>query len=402
MKRLMILCASLAACGDDFEIPDPVDMTFCVAVTELENTCDDRPLREAEGVLVDAYLRVDGSVELFDASMIIPGPYSFPNLRPHGGRLEYDADRYASRPDKTYPYRIEGAFAMDGIDVTLTERWYHPGDLSDCVRKVRIAGKPRGFLDPASLDGIFEIKGSYHGVVCGTDAWPAVPLGERVYKLDVRPGDGMMVLSLAGAVFLEASLPAADGAIDWDGTVWLAGVEGIAELHGGLHGRFAPGEVAADLTFRTLDLGSGCRHAYRLTGAKRSAAGDEVGSDYRAVYRVRDGCEGTVATFEGRMEMIRQGPGEIEVIDEFGDWFIDAEGASLSETDGSPSEGLIASFNGTAEPPFASYTLEFASYDTDGAVTCTFAWDVDAVVRYHPEFEWTPAYEPDPPEPETP
>src|SRR5689334_10807316 len=125
MKRLMVLCASfLVACGDNTKPIDPVDMTFVADVTELENTCDDRPLDTDQGAFIGAWLHVDGTVELLDGNVLIPGPGSFPNVRPHGGRVDYDANRYSTFAERTYPFHIEGTLTMEGLDLTLTERWY--------------------------------------------------------------------------------------------------------------------------------------------------------------------------------------------------------------------------------------------------------------------------------------
>ncbi|HJV33092.1 MAG TPA: hypothetical protein VJ694_03630, partial [Patescibacteria group bacterium] len=388
MKRLMFLIAScLAACGDNLDRIDPVDMTFVADVTELENSCDGRPLGSAEEAFVDAVLRADGTVELREGHPLIPGPGIFPNVRPHGGLVDYDANRYSVYPDKTYPYRSEGALSMDGMDLTLTEHWYRTPDFSDCVRKVRIAGKPRGFRDASSLDGRYEILTSYYGEVCGADPWPASPLGEQVYVLDAHPRPSGVVMVLGGAVWLEPSAPASDGAVDWDGRLWISGIEGIEELDGGLHGRFTSAHLHAELTFHTDDQAPGCRHAYLLHGGKRAAEPVDVGGDYRAVYRLRDECEGTVKAYEGSLTAIRQGPDEVEFYDDWGDWFIDAAGGSFHETDGTEADGQVATFSGTSDPPYLSYSLEFRFYDADGS-SCVYAWDVDAVARYAPEFDW--------------
>jgi hypothetical protein len=399
MKRLLAMTvACLAACGDNLAPPDPVDMTFVADVTELRNTCDDRPLKTSSEAFVDAYLHADGTVQLTTGESLIPGPGSFPNVRPHGGSVDYDAQRYSSYPDKTYPYHIEGSLSMDGMDLTVTEHWYKASDFSDCLRQARVVGKPRGFRDAGSLDGRYEIQTSYYGVVCGTDPWPSQPLGQLVYVLDAHPTAGGVVLVLADAVYLEVPMPDAESGIDWNGTVYLAAPDGIEELEGGLQGRFTPSHLHADLSFRTPDLAPGCRHAYLLHGDKRAADPVEVGNDYRAVYRLRDSCAGTVVSYEASLTLVRQSPTEIEVKDDWGDWFIDADGASLYETDGSPSEGEVGTFTGTADPPYASYTLEFETFHADGT-SCVYGWDVDAAARYAPEVEWTPAFLPDPPKP---
>ena len=399
MKRLVVLTLScLAACGDDLKPVDPVDMTFVADVVELENTCDDRPLAEAHEVFVDAVRRADGTVELFDGHGLIPGPGDFPNLRPYAGAVSYDARRYSTYPDKTYPFRIEGALSMDGIDLVMTESWYRTPDFSDCVRKARVRGIPRGFRDPGALDGRYEIRTSYYGEVCGSDPWPSAPLGEGVYVLDAHPRATGVAMVLGGAIFLEPSPPSPDGAVDWEGRLWLSGVEGVEEIDGGLHGRFAPTGLRAELTFHRDDQAPGCRHAYRLDGAKRASPPSDVGADYDAVYRLRDECEGTVASYEAPLMLVRQGPAEIEVYDDWGDWYIDADGSSLYETDGSEAEGQTATFTGTADPPYLSYTLEFRFFHADGS-SCVYAWDVDAVARYAPEVDWSPAFMPDPPKP---
>jgi len=398
MKRLAILIAScLAACGDDVKPIDPVDMTFVADVTELENTCDDRPL-DTDRAYIGAWLHADGTVELLDGSVLIPGPGSFPNVRPHGGRVDYDANRYSTYPDKTYPYRIEGTLTMSDLDLTMTEHWYRNPGFADCIRKVRVVGVPRGFLDPASLDGTYEIHTSYYGEICGGLPPAGPPLGEQVYVLDAHPETAGVVIGLADAIFLQPPMPASDGAIDWDGTVYLAAPDGIEELDGGLHGVFTPSRMQAELTFRTPDQPLDCRHTYLLDGAKRAADASEVGNDYRAVYRLRDECEGTVSSYEGGLRLTRQSATEIEVYDDWGDWFIEADGATLYETDGSEAEGQVATFAGTAAPPYVSYTLEFRFFNGDGT-SCVYAWDVDAVARYHPEFAWDPAFLPDPPDP---
>jgi len=399
MKRFTILIAScLAACGDNLKPIDLVDTTFVADVTEIENTCDDRPLAEAGEVFVDAVRHADGTVELREGSPLIPGPGSFPNTRPYAGAVAHDANRYSTFPDKTYPYRIEGALSMEGLDLTLTEHWYRTPGFSDCLRKVRIVGAPRGFRDPASLDGRYEIMTSYYGEICGSSPWPAKPFAAQVYVLDAHPRATGVAMALADAIFIEPPAPASDGAVDWDGRVSFAGIDGFEELDGGLHGNFTPSRLHAELTFHTADQSLGCRHAYLLHGGKRASEPVDVGGDYRAVYRLRDGCEGTVASYEAPLTLIRQGPSEIEVYDDWGDWFIDADGASLYETDGSEAEGQIATFSGTAEPPYVSYTLEFRSFDADGS-SCAYAWDVDAVARYAPEYGWEPAFMPEPPNP---
>ena len=397
MKRLSVLIL-FAACGDDLKPVDPVDMTFVAEVTELENTCDDRQLTEAGEVFIDAVRAADGTVELLEWDLLIPGPGIFPNVRPRDGVVDYDANRYSTYPDKTYPYRIEGALTMDGLDLTLIEHWYRTPDFSDCLRKVRIVGRPRGFRDASSLDGRYEIMTSYYGEVCGSDPWPALPLGERVYVLDAHPRSTGVAMVLGGAVFIEPPAPAPDGTVDWDGQVWLSGVEGEEELQGGLRGVFTAERLHAELAFRTPDQAAGCFHAYLLHGDKRAAEPVEVGGDYVAVYRLRDECEGTVASYESTLTAIRQGPDELEFYDDWGDWFIDADGASFYETDGSEADGQVATFTGTSDPPYLSYTLEFRYFDADGG-SCVHAWDVDAVARYAPEYDWEPAFLPDPPNP---
>ncbi|HJV33106.1 MAG TPA: hypothetical protein VJ694_03710, partial [Patescibacteria group bacterium] len=122
------------------------------------------------------------------------------------------------------------------------------------------------------------------------------------------------------------------------------------------------------------------------------------GGDYRAVYRLRDECEGTVKAYEGALTAIRQGSDEVEFYDDWGDWFIDADGGAFYETDGTEADGQTATFSGTSDPPYLSYTLEFRFYDAEGT-SCAYAWDVDAVARYAPEFDWNPAFMPDPPNP---
>lgn len=399
MKRLRVLMlASLAACGDNFAPIDPVDMTYVADVTELQNTCDGRPLDAAREVFIDAYLHADGAVELRDGESLIPGPGSFPNVRPHDGRVEYDASRYSVYPDKTYPYRIEGALSMDGMDLTLTEHWYRMPDFGDCLRQVRIVGLPRGFRDADALDGRYEIHTSYYGEVCGGDPWPNQPLGQRVYVLDAHPYADGVGMNLAGTIFMKPTLPAADGTIDWDGTVYLAVPDGIDKLDGSLHGSFTPSRMHVELVFHAGGQAPGCRYAYLLHGDKRAADPVEVGNDYRAVYRLRDSCERTVQTYEAPLMLVRQSATEIEIQDDWGDFFIDAAGATLYETDGSEAEGLRATLTGNADPPYVSYTLDFETFNADGT-SCIFGWDVDAVARYAPEVEWTPAYAPDPPRP---
>ncbi len=399
MRRPIVLALSfLAACGDNLDRVDPVDMTFVADVAELENTCDDRPLAADAEVFVDAIRAADGTVELREWGRLIPGPGVFPNVRPHAGAVSYDARRYSSYPDKTYPYRIEGTLAMEAMDLTFTERWYRSPDFADCVRKVRVVGKPRGFREAASLDGRYEIMTSYYGEVCGNDPLPERPLGERVYVLDAHPRPTGLAVILGGAIFLEPPVPGADGLVDWTGRLYFSGVEGVQEVEGSLRGTFAPGDVRAELGFRTEDQPADCRHAYVLGGAKRAAEPSDVGGDYAAVYRVRSECEGTTVAYEAPLIAVRQGPDEIEFLDEMGDWFIDADGRTLHETDGTEAEGQTATFSGSYDPPYLSYTVEFRTFAGDGS-SCAYAWDVDATLRYAPEFAWDPAFRPDPPNP---
>jgi len=114
MKRLIVLCAScLAACGDNLPPPDGVDMTYRVAVTELEDTCSDGPLTPPATAFVDARLHTDGTVELVEWSLWIPGPGAYPSIRVRDGVVDYDAQRASAYTDKVFPYRIEGALTME-------------------------------------------------------------------------------------------------------------------------------------------------------------------------------------------------------------------------------------------------------------------------------------------------
>ena len=393
MKRLIVLCAScLAACGDNLPPPDGVDMTYRVTVTALEDTCSDGPLSGPKTAFVDARLHADGTVELVEWSLWIPGPGAYPSIRVHEGIVDYDAQRASAYTDKVFPYRIEGALTMEAMDLELTEHWYRSPDFTDCVRRVRMHGDARGFLDPSSLDGVYEIGLSYYGEVCGTDPLPGVPLGSQVLLLDADPHAAGMYLNLDGLIFLPVSAPASDGALDWDGGLTVSTFEGYVDVDGGAHGRFLPEDVDLDVAFRFASQDAGCTYRYALKGAKRPSTADLPQNDYRVVYRVRDECEMRTEAHEGYVTLVRQSDTVTEVRDPFGAWFIPTDGADLFATDGDG--GVTATFSGTATPPYIAYTVEFAY--GEGGDACTYAWDVDGVVRYHPDVPWTPAFQPDP------
>lgn len=394
MKRLLPLLA-LCACGDNLGTPTPVDMSYRVTVTELENGCGAPSPSEGAMPEVDARLWPDGTVELVSWSPTIPGPSSFPEIRVEGGRVDYRADRHSSVTGKTYPYRIEGSLSMEAVDLTIEERWYRYADgPRDCTRRARISGKARGHRDAASLDGRYPLLTEYFGEYCAGDPVPATPIGAQVLMLETDPRPEVLYAGLASALFFSGPPPDASGLVDWDGTFYLVGIEGIEDVPGTLAGTFRPDAVEAVLEFSTSDQAAGCRYRYALSGRKRVATTTEVGNDYRAVYRVNDGCSGTSYADYGLLEAVEQGEREVSFHDLYGDWYIDRDGATLHETDGSEAEGVIATFHGTAEPPYLAYKLEFRFLNSE----CAISHEVDAVARYFPETEWTPAFLPDEPD----
>lgn len=391
MRRFAVLIA-LAACGDNDVPSDPIDMTHRVVVEELEDTCSGGPLDGPETAFVEARLHADGTVELVEESLWIPGPGAFPSIRVHAGVVDYDATRATAYVDKVYPYRIDGTLTMEAMDLELTEHWYRQGDFSDCVRRVRMRGAARALLDASSLDGLYEIDVRYYGETCGQDPLPPDPLGRQTLLLDADPREDGMRLWLDGLLAFDPGLPAADGSVSWSGPMTVSSIEGPVATTGSYEGRFRPGEVAGDLAFRLEGQADGCAYRYRLEGARRPSTSTEPQNDYRAVFRVRDGCEGRVETVETRVTLVRQADGVMEVRDRFGAWYIGFDGTTLHAEDGD--EYVTAEFSGTADPPYLSYTVSFTYGQGDDA--CTYAWDVDAVVRHHPDIPWEPAFRPDP------
>ncbi|GEM_PF-3393149 len=393
MRRFIALTAlAFAACGDNDRLSDPIDMVYRVTVTELEDSCDDGSLAGPETAFVDARLHADGTVELVERSLWIPGPGAYPSIRVHGGVVDYDAQRASAYTEKVFPYHIGGTLTTEAMDLTLTEHWYRQPDFTDCVRIVRMRGAPRGFLDPADLDGIYEIDVAYYGEICGSDPLPSVPEGRQVLLLDADPRPDTLTLWIESYIGMNADLPGGDGRIDWDGPMTVSTIEGYVGTTGGLHGRFGPAEVDAELSFRLPGQAADCAYRYALTGAKRPSTATEPQGDYRVVFRVRDGCEGRTETRESHVTLVRQRADLMEVRDSFGLWFIPIDGDALSATDSGP--GVVATFEGAATPPYLSYTVAF-TYG-EGADACTYAWDVDGVARYHPHEPWEPAFPPDP------
>lgn len=394
--RLAFL-AALAACGSDPPL-DPVDMVFRTEVIKLENTCASNPPTEGARVMVDARLHADGTVELVSRSSWVPGPGSFPDVRVIGDRVDYRADRYSSTAGKTYPYRIEGSLSMAGMDLTVEERWFRVtvGGHEDCVHRARLIGEPRAFRDREALDGRYSVGLSYEGEVCQGQPWPSEPSNGRVFLLDADPREEVMYLNLDGMIYAGTDLPDAADALRWDGTLYIVDHElGIIEAPGGLHGQFRPDGVYLGMEFQLPWQAPECRHRYLMDGYKRTAGRSRGETEYRAVIRERDGCNGKTRAYEDhQVFLLEQSMAEMEVRDPYGDWFIDFDGTVLHEADGSEAEGFKAVFDGRIEPPFLTYTLAYSLQDFEGN-WCDIAYDVDAVVRFVPEVEWTPAFLPD-------
>ena len=402
MRRLIALLTTCLCACDGADPTLPVDMAYVAAVQELENTCGTEPAPDGTLAVVDAYLRADGTVELRHGSGWIPEPYMYPDIRiATDGRVDYKATRASEALGRSFDYAIKGSLTMDGMDLELRADWYRydGGNVVDCVRRVRLKGPPRGYLDGQSIEGTYALRLSYFGEVCGLDPVPAVPLGSQVFLLSALPTESELRLSFDGLFWVWTGLPA-DGALSWSGTGYVSGPDGIEDVQMRFDGTFGPASVDLTFSFAALYQLPGCRYAYALEGAKRLASTVEASGDYRAVITFSDECAGgSGETYETPITLVGQSETEIEVRDPYGNWFIPFDGTTLEATDGSEDLGLIATFRGRAVPPDLGYVVTF-SYETSAAVAsstsaietddgwCDVTWSVDAISRYFPDLEW--------------
>jgi len=392
MKRLLLPLFALAACGDDL-VPTPVDMAYDVRVIELDHDCGGTPLPDDQRASLDLQLRVDGSVRLngWVPSLLVQP--SFIHLFPHDGRIDVETkDQYGDI------YRVSGPLTMEAIDLTLDFPGYRPdGSGQACRQRLRLQGAARGFRDPASLDGLYPLHTDYYGVVCGSDPLPSVPVGSGTLRIDGRPRDGTLYLDLEDAFWFYGAVPDASGQVDWSGTFYLLDDSGIIDAPGTFKGTFGPGGVQADLAFTDGRLAAGCSYRYAFAGAKQVAALENRAGAYRGVLRTYDTCEDPPmpVAFEQQVDLVERDGGRVAIYDVGGAFVVGLDGETLSASAGSRDLGEVLTFTGISSPPYLSYTFD-DTYQV-GSTWCSIGWDVDAVLRYFPEIEWEPAFQPDPP-----
>lgn len=394
MKRPLFLTALfLAACGDN-TVPTPVDMTYDVRVSSLDDDCGDGPLPDDLRTTLDLRLAADGHVQM---NGWVPGLLvqpSFLHLFVENGALDVERkDQYGDT------YRLNGPLTMEALDLTLDFPAYRSdGSGKACRQRLRLQGTARGFLDAASFDGEYPLKTSYYGILCGTDPVPSEPIGTTVFRVDGRPQGETLDLSLEDSFWFSGPVPDAEGRIDWNGPFQLYGELGFEDVPGTFKGTFKPDGTQATLEFADASLTTGCRYHYEMSGGKQVATLETSGGHYRGVYRSYDRCDPDAKTYayEGEVELVPWHDGRMAVYESNGSYLVNRDGDSLSASGGSESQGEVVTFTADAAPPYLTFTFDDSIQTADGS-WCSYGWEVDAVKRYFPDQAWTPAFLPDPP-----
>jgi hypothetical protein len=387
MKRIaaFALCGLTACLAESQPYTAPVDMVFRVSVESLENTCDDKQIPAGAMALFDVYRRTNGNADFRNGSGLIPGLGLYENIKIEDGMVDFEYELSAEgSSDKNFMHAFKGTVTWEALNLTLSvdsQRLVGDETWVDCVRRVRLSGAPRGFLDATRVDGMYSLTVVTHESSCPPGQMtPETGRRNSVADFDeYAPGH---VGTAIGSLLMDIPLPGEDGVLQWKGTgLFFVQHLGALDADITLTGTLRPDNVELTMRVQTL-LTPGCEWVSDLRGAKRIPSKEAVDNEYRVAYTLQDDCTQTTERIEATTQLVTQTDGTISLMDPYTSLSLIRSGDELWNNTGSTDQGWFLDLNGKIKPPWLEYSIDYHQRDNATGAWCRKSLTAGGVVRY--------------------